>query len=396
MGRERPEVAYFVSDFLPASEIFMIEQARHLARFAPKFIALRRQGSKTALSAATPVDCLSDSRQGRIAAAELRFAGRVNPIFSGLTKNAALLHAQFGKNGYLAWPIARKLGLPLVTTFHGYDATYVGNPLSTEGFNQKLFFWQGRRRMAAAKLPCIAVSNYIRRRLIGLGFDERAVVTRYIGIDVGAFSPRPEIARAPHRVVCISRFVEYKGHRFVIEALAALQRSGMAIELIMVGDGPLRVQVEEAARKVLASVTVLRDQSQGEVVDLLRSAQLYLHGSYQTETGHAEALGLSILEAQAVGTPVVAFDSGGTSEAVVQGKTGYLVPERDVRAMSSMTASLLNGGDQWAAFSRAASEFVRAQFDIVECTRLLEETYADVVAAYGSGTDSGVRAAGAP
>ena len=137
------------------------------------------------------------------------------------------------------------------------------------------------------------------------------------------------MARSKFRIVCVSRFVEYKGHRFIVEALSQLARQGMPIELIMVGQGPLRQEIERSARQRLAKVTILDDEISGDL-SLLRTAQLYIHGSWQTSTGHAEALGLALLEAQAVGTPVVAFNSGGVGEAVVHGKTAYLAPEKDV------------------------------------------------------------------
>ena len=362
----------------------MVEQARHLGKYVPKFIATQRHESKAAHQYPVRVECLSDSWRGRIAAVGLKLFGWVDPLFRDLTKNSALLHAQFGKNGYLAWPVAKEFDLPFVTTFHGYDATFAGNPLWVEGLNQRLFFWRGRGTMAKAGLNCIAVSNYIRSRLMELGFAEQRIFRQYIGIDTAVFSPQSGVARAKNRVVCVSRFVEYKGHRFIVEALSQLTKYGIPIELVMVGEGPLRSEVEQEARKKLAKVTVLGNQSQTEVVALLRTAQLYIHGSYRTATGHAEALGLSVLEAQAVGTPVVAFDSGGVGEAIADQKTGYLVPERDVNAMSAMAAGVLTDSSRWASFSQAGINFVRANFEITKCSRLLENTYDHIIREHNS------------
>ena len=179
--------------------------------------------------------------------------------------------------------------------------------------------------------------------------------------------------------VCVSRFVEYKGHRFIIDALTRLTKGGVPIELIMVGQGPLRNEIERAARKGIAKVTVLQDQSQSEIISLLRTAQLYIHGSYRTPTGHAEALGLSILEAEAVGTPVIAFDSGGVGEAVDNNKTGYLVPEKDVVGMSTKIAMLLADFERWNSFSRAGVDFVRTHFDITKCCSQLEDIYDNII-----------------
>ncbi len=379
MKKQRPEIAYFTGAFLPPSEVFMVEQARHLVNYDAKFIALQRQESKAADKYPVAVDHLPASSRGWFAAAGLKLGVGIDPLFRGFTRNAALLHAQFGKNGYLAWPIAKKYNLPFVTTFHGYDATFSGNPLTVEGIHQRLFFWRGRRKMAKAGLNCIAVSNYIRSRLIDLGFPEQVISRHYIGIDTTLFSPQPEIARVRNRVACVSRFVEVKGHRFVIEALAQLTRAGIPIELIMVGQGPLRMEVERQARQTLAKVSVLDDQSREEVRSLLCSSQLYIQGSYRTPGGVAEALGLSVLEAQAVGTPVVAFDSGGVGEGIIPDKTGHLVPEKDVTAMSRMAGAILSEPDRWQSFSEAGIAHVRDRFDITSCTRQLEGTYDRII-----------------
>jgi colanic acid/amylovoran biosynthesis glycosyltransferase len=374
-----PEVIFFCDSFLPPSEVFMVEQARNLARYDPKFVVARAHDSKSARASTMRVERLTASLAGRRAILALKMFRQVDPFFRRVMKSCALLHAQFGKNGYVAWPVARKLNIPFVTTFHGYDATFAGNPRTVEGFNQRKFFRHGRAQMADAGLNCVAVSNYIRTKLIELGFPEQAVFRHYIGIDTKLFSPASNVERVKGRVVSVARFVEYKGHRFLIEALERLAKGGIPVELVMVGQGPLRDVIEREARQRLPKVVVLGDQSQDEILKLHRSAQLYVHGSYRTSTGHAEALGLSILEAQAVGTPVVAFDSGGVGEAIQSGKSGYLVPEKDVGGMSAMAAALLTDPDRWTAFSQAGIDFARMTFDITKCSQQLEDIYDHVV-----------------
>lgn len=376
------QVSYFVGNFLPPSEVFMVEQARHLTKYRPRFVATGRHASQATARNSAHVDYMCNSLRGKLAAAQLKLLRRTPSLFRDLMQDCALLHAHFGRNGYVAWPIARELDIPFVTTFHGYDATFIGDPRTVEGFNQRLYFWRGRRLMAEAGVNCIAVSNYIRTCLIDLGFDQQRIFKHYIGIDTSLFSPNVATERVKNRVVCVSRFVEYKGHRFIVDALAELNKSGLPTELIMVGEGPMRDEVEKDARKKLAQVTVLANQSPLQIVSLLRTAQLYLHGSYRTSTGHAEALGLSVLEAQAVGTPVIAFDSGGVGEAVYRDRTGYLVPERDVKAMSTKIAALLTDQSLWSAFSRAAVDFVRSNFDIDRCSRSLEDTYDSIISAH--------------
>src|SRR5690606_26097679 len=141
-----------------------------------------------------------------------------------------------GKNGYVIGPLARAAGKPLVTTFHGFDATFAGDPATAGGFNQVRFFERGRREMADWPGWTIAVSEFVRRRLLELGFPPGRVLRHYVGIDTELFRLRAR-ERRPNRVVSIARFVEYKGHRLMIDALADVAASGLPVEFVMVGEG---------------------------------------------------------------------------------------------------------------------------------------------------------------
>jgi colanic acid/amylovoran biosynthesis glycosyltransferase len=325
-----------------------------------------------------PVHCFRDTAKGRVGEIVLKALRRAVPSLVPGLDGCKIIHAHFGVNGLVAWPLARKIGVPLVTTFHGLDATYRGNPLSMAGIYNKIYFSFGRDLMARNLFTCIAVSDYIRERLMGFGFSPDHIVKHYIGLDVSFFQPSTVVQRVRNRVICIARFIEYKGHRYIIEALGRLVDAGREIELVLVGQGPLRDEIEQSARTRLSNVTMLENQSREQILELVQSAQLYIHGSYTMANGHAEALGIAILEAQAVGTPVVVFDSGGVVEGMDRDRSGYAVPERDVRAMSEAVAKLLDDANRWQSFSDAAVSFIRRKFDIVQQTSELERIY-DVV-----------------
>ena len=216
-----------------------------------------------------------------------------------------------------------------------------------------------------------------------LGFRDDRVFRHYIGIDTALFQPR-HLPRLPGRVVSIARFVEYKGHQLMIDALATVAEAGIPIDFVMVGQGPLKTEMEAYARKRLPVVTVYERLPQAEIAELLATAQLYLHGSVALDSGHAEAFGIANLEAQAVGTPVVAFRSGGVAEAMLEGRTGEAVAERDVRAMAAAIASLLGDVGKWQSFSGAASSMVAEHFDIRGQARLLEDFYDRVIEAHAA------------
>src|SRR5262249_32713004 len=138
------------------------------------------------------------------------------------------------------------------------------------------------------------------------------------------------------------------------------------------------------AKSRLPNVVVLEDLSQEAIRDLLASAMVHVQGSITLESGYAEAFGLVNLEAQAVGTPGVVFDSGGASEALLDGSTGFRIAERNAGAMANAIGQLLTDWSTWEQFSRRAPAFVRGGFDIRRQTRDLEAFYDDVIARYQS------------
>jgi colanic acid/amylovoran biosynthesis glycosyltransferase len=384
VNKDRQNVLYFVDRYLPASQAFVAQQAKALTRYSPSVLASRRIDTPSARLAQLPVTDISSSLPLRASEAVLKVAGLPSSPLTSHLKKADIVHAHFGKNGYVLGPVARAARRPLVTTFHGFDATFDGDPRTPGGFNQVRFFQKGRREMAERGEWAIAVSRFIRDKLLAHGFPPNRIRQHYIGIDTKLFDV-PQRPRLSTRIVSIARFVEYKGHRLMIEALEKVAASGVPFEFVMVGQGPLREEIESHARKRLPSVTIFDSLSQAEIASLLAEARLYLHGSVTLANGHAEAFGLANVEAQAVGTPVVAFDSGGVAEALVQGQTGFAVAERDTETMATHIQSLLTDDAQWESFSRAAARMVRERFDIVPQTAALEDIYDEIIAHYAAG-----------
>lgn len=371
-------VVVFCEKFLPYSQSFIATQLDDLTRYAPKVLTTDLIPSDHARRHIDKCDVLRRSASGRAEEIILKTVGYAMPSLVRRLGGADLIHAHFGKNGYVVAPLARAARVPLVTTFHGYDATYAGPAGKVGGFNQKRYFAHGRKAMASGDGWSIAVSRFIEKRLLTLGFSPDRIFQHYIGIDLSKFTPGT-VPRKKGRVVSVARFVEYKGHRFMIDALSRVAKAGIPVDLVMVGEGPLRGEIEKLARDNLPHVEVRDKQTPAEIQALLSEAELYLHGAVTLDNGHAEAFGLANLEAAAVGTPVVAFDSGGVGEAVLNGETGLLCPERNVVEMADSIARILTDRQLWAAFSGRSEAFVREHFDASRQTQRLEDIYDDVV-----------------
>ncbi len=377
-------VLIYVETFLPASQAFIVNQVKSFKRFDSEIMAGKRTSTVHDTTGRVKISSIRESASMRAGELLLKVPRLAVPALFPPLSRADLVHAHFGKNGYVIAPLAKAAGLPLVTTFHGFDATYQGDPKTPGGFNQVRFFAGGRQELARSNTWNIAVSDFITDKLLALGFPRERIYRHYIGIDTSLFQV-PSKPRRKGLVVSIARFVEYKGHKLMIEALAKVAAQGIPVEFAMVGQGPLRDEMEVMARKLLPKVTMFENLTQAQIRDLLCEAEIYVHGSVTLANGHAEAFGLANLEAEAVGTPVVAFRSGGVGEAIEDGATGFLVAERDITGMADAIGKLLTNPELWASFSRRAPVMVSTRFDITRQTGLLEDYYGTVIDAYKKG-----------
>jgi colanic acid/amylovoran biosynthesis glycosyltransferase len=163
-------------------------------------------------------------------------------------------------------------------------------------------------------------------------------------------------------------------------------------ELVVIGDGPLRGGLESLARAELRQVRFLGAQAPETVRAWMNRARVFCVPSVTADTGATEGFGLVFAEAQAMGVPVAGFATGGVPEAVAQGETGFLVPERNVDQLARAIIDLLREDALWRRFSAAGQRRVEAHFNLVRQTERLEELYREVVtSAETSGSPRPVR-----
>ncbi|HEX6980384.1 MAG TPA: glycosyltransferase [Alphaproteobacteria bacterium] len=311
---------------------------------------------------------------GRAAEAAFKATGR-SPRLERWARSIrpVLVHAHFGLDGVLLRQFARRLGVPLVTTFHGYDVmTY--DSYASRAFYLHRKFVRERKLLARDGALFIAVSKYIRGLLLDLGFPDSRIAVHYIGVDVRFFTPDPAIPREPI-VLFVARLEPQKGCDYLIRAMAEVQKAYPEAELVVIGEGCERAALEAHAREVLRRFRFLGIRSQDEIKAWLNRAMVFAVPSLRIESGHGEAFGLVFAEAQAMGVPVVSFASGGVPEAVAHGRTGFLSPERDWRGLAESIARLLSDPQLWTSMSRAGRQRTRELFDLAAQTRLLEDLY---------------------
>jgi colanic acid/amylovoran biosynthesis glycosyltransferase len=215
-------------------------------------------------------------------------------------------------------------------------------------------------------------------------------VVHYIGVDRTLFYPPPQPA-ATDSVLFVGRLVEMKGCEYVLRAMRAVQASRPGTELTIIGDGPLRPELEQLAMKLHVKCKFLGLQPSTTVRQMLRKSRLFCLPSVKTWDGHVEGLGIVLLEAQAMGLPVVTTFHSGIPEAVVDGVTGTLVPERDSERLAAAILQLLEDRDLWQRYHLATQDHIDRKFDLHKQTALLEEIYSDMIHEPGRRNDRASR-----
>jgi glycosyltransferase involved in cell wall biosynthesis len=373
------EVAIIRHNLFKVSEPFITAQALELRRYAPVFLGRLRQGETPPGAEAL---ALSDTGPAWPLRAAAQMLGRSPAPFLKLlgARRLALLHAHFGIEGAQALPLARRLGLPLITTFHGFDATLsTAALLSSPAWAYYPLF---RRQLAEHGAMFLCASGFIRGRLLALGFPPERTRIHYIGVDCRRILPR-DPGEERQIILHVARLVQVKG---TLHLLRAFARLGGEAELVIIGDGPLRrsLSAEAVALGIQARVRFLGALPQAEVLAWMRKAAMLVLPSVRTGTGRIEGLGMVSLEAAATGVPVIGSDIGGIPEAVIDGETGFLVPERDDAGLASKIGRLLADQTLRQRMGTAARRLVTQKFDLVAQTRVLETLYDEALAAAGT------------
>jgi colanic acid/amylovoran biosynthesis glycosyltransferase len=373
LSEARPAVLIYRTNLLPASETFVLSQAGALTQFSAYFVGGSRVDGLTLPEGKVHcIDSPGPFRSGRRALYKLcgfapgltRTMRRLNPV---------LVHAHFGMDSVPALWLARRLKVPLVVTFHGYDVTMKAEYARRFSFDYRRYLrWRPIVQKEAALF--LAVSEFIRGKLISQGFPADKVAVHYVGVDAALFTPDPSIAREPI-VLFAGRLVDSKGCDHLIQAMARVQEEVPEARLVVIGDGPMRPSLEQLAAACLKNYQFLGLRPQREVRDWMNRAKVFSVPSFTTPMGTSEGFGLVFAEAQAMGLPVASFSTGGIPEAVAHNATGFLTAERDTQGLARNIVTLLRDDALWHRFSNAAAERARELFDLQSQTRKLEKIY---------------------
>ncbi len=291
-------------------------------------------------------------------------------------------------SAWIARSMLREEGrdVKVVTTLHGTDITIVG---------QERSFFSITKFSIEKSHAVTAVSEYLRDetyRAFGCVGCQVEVIPNFIDPSLydrsrHVFPIPAEVTRGRKVIMHISNFRPVKRVRDIVRTFARIDRDVPAV-LIMVGDGPERVEAEAEARELGVSEHVHFLGKIDTIAPLLAGAHLFLL------TSDKESFGLSALEALATGVPVIGAHAGGLPEVVRHGETGFLFPVGDVESMAQAGIQLLADPVRWQAMSAAAAADARTRFSeaaiVAQYEALYERTVGAAPATAGPDTDGGV------
>jgi colanic acid/amylovoran biosynthesis glycosyltransferase len=275
------------------------------------------------------------------------------------------VHAHFATYPALAaWTARRLAGIPYSFTAHAHD----------------LFVHQAMlARKAADARFVVAISDYNRRFLLDHGAPDSTVV--HCGIDPARlpFRARRLPEHGPVEALCVAGLRESKGHAVLLEALAGAGPPLDRVRLALVGDGPLRHELERraAALGLAERVRFAGGLPEPEVARRLAAADLFVLPSVIAPDGDMEGIPVALMEALAAGVPAIATRQSGIPELVRDGETGLLAPPGDVAGLRAALAAAIDDPDGAAARARAGRALVEREFDLAGSAARLAALFAD-------------------
>jgi colanic acid/amylovoran biosynthesis glycosyltransferase len=283
---------------------------------------------------------------------------------------AHLLHIYFAHIAVHLLPLIRAWKHPSIVSFHGADVMVDMN---------KPAYREATLQMLDAVTLVLVRSESLRRAVVDLGCDPEKIEIQRTGIPLDEFRFRDRAVpkNGGWQFVQAGRLIEKKGLPVTLRAFSIFLKQHPNATLTIAGEGPLLSELQKFARelRIADRVSFTGFISQEPLREIYYRSHIFLHPSQTGRDGNQEGIPNSMLEAMATGLPVFATEHGGIPEAIENGVSGVLVPERDDEALA---LALLNGAQDLDLLSRngrAGAEAVRQNFVSAAQVQRLEDIY---------------------
>ena len=296
-------------------------------------------------------------------------------VVPNLKQNYDIIHCQFGTLSYrgLAFRQVNSPSAKMVTTFRGYDISCFvkqkGDRVYQQLFRNGDFF--------------LTNCDFFRNKAIAIGCPPDKIKVIRSGLDCDRFKYQPRFLaeNEPIQITTTGRLVDKKGIEYVIKAIAKLIPRYPNLHYKVIGEGPLRSRFTELIEelKLTENVELMGWCNETEIVAILKQTHIFVAPSITAANGDEDAPINVLKEAMAIGLPVVSTYHGGIPELVEDGKSGFLVPERDAAALANKIGYLIEHPERWSDMGSSGREFVLQHYNLQSLNDDLVNVYRSLV-----------------
>ena len=279
------------------------------------------------------------------------------------------LHAHFAHDpALIAYLVNCIIGLPFSFTAHARDLYQVPEDTLTD-----------RIHRASAVITCCGANIEYLNQVAPLQKSKFSLI--YHGVNLKDFQPVTDANTSTSTeipiILSVGRLVEKKGFQDLLQALLLVKERGQQFRCTIYGDGPLSQQLKEWIEKhgMSEDVMLMGDRTQQELISIFQSANLFALTPVQTDDGDRDGIPNVLVEAMAVGLPVVTTAVAGIPELVDNDHNGLLFQQHDVKGISSGILELLRDAEKRRQLGAAASKKVTEQFDIALAANRLKALF---------------------
>ncbi len=305
-----------------------------------------------------------------------RFTGTTYPVFNNVKRCIRHLHpdvvhinSHLFLCNYQVARAARSLRIPFVLTVHGFTVKrgFVIDML------QKFYLRTLGRLLfkMASQIICLTPNEAKNVAKIMGGCDKISIIPN--GVDIDVFKPSDK--KDSNLIAWIGRFVPEKGLFYILEAMREVIKKYTAVKLALVGDGPLRNNLQTLVDMfdLEKNIIFLGAMNRVEVANLLSRSNFFVFPSLK------EGMPRAILEAMACGKPVLGSDISGIKDVIIHRENGLIVPPRDSKALANAIMLLLEDDNLRRELGRNARKLMVEKYDWNIIGEKIEQVYYDAI-----------------
>jgi len=285
-------------------------------------------------------------------------------------EDVKLVQSHFSYMGHKMLEMTDKLGLPHVVWIYGSDA-----------FRENREFLSMLDELIRSPALFCVTSKALKMKLESLGCSEDRASVFNPGVELPPAAPKQKPASEELGVISVGRLVDFKDPVGMVKVAALLDDRKLKFKWRHYGDGELRPEVErEIKERGLENRFRLAGSVSNEaVLDAMRNADVMVHNAIVAPDGGRESFGVALVEASALGLPIVAVRVGGIPEIVRDNHTGYLMEMGDLEGVAGKVEVLASQPELREEMGRRAVSFAAENFESGKQIEKLDNFYSDLI-----------------